>query len=562
MRVLKSRPRISLSIPPEVLPGQSVQAEVALQARREVRIEALAAELICKETVRGGGAVTSQELLRLAAKLLDCPATLPRGTTRYPVRFDLPPWLPPSYAGVLAAVEYTVHIHAPIDWWPDARAEFWMFVGSLPAARAPEQPEVYSTDPDGPQGGEKHFECSLAHTQLAPGDELTGTIALYNVDAQRYSELELAFVAVERAGGPLWTNQVRRYAAGFPLPSLSEGQATPFALRLPRDVWPSIRTRSWQLDWVLEVRAKVPWSSDLVMQIPLRVLPRSSAPSRSATAPATVGSERVQEIWRYVAQTVGLQFDGERLSGSAGEVRLTITREHRGARGTFLVGRLRYPRLGIALDGGLATRFRRVRRGDLALGDPRWDRSHYLTGREAAQVLAFARALTPLPAMVAEIVALDDEELRTERRDAGQSAQTLTDFALRLLALARTIGPARDAIPAPRAMADLVGAWSSAAAELRGELLRTEMGITRAQVDGCAAHITTLWSGEAPRGFSLEVNGRLPIPEARHFQRSAGENGPEPSLPEGARELLRDLARVAQVFTVDTQGVRLVSAVA
>jgi hypothetical protein len=465
--------------------------------------------------------------------------------------------LPPSYKGRRASVEYTLRASAPIRWWPDARSKLEIQVTLAPVEARSATPRMVASDPAGPRGSERHLECSLSDEALYPGQPLSGSVALYNVAFHRYRELQLSLVATERA----FTKHLRRtsseqracYTTKIPLRSPGEGEALPFSLVVPEAARPSVGSELWAYEWALEVRVEIPWASDLVLKLPISVLPSGSSSARSVAAPV-VGSARVQGIWRRVATEHGLRLVGEQLVGELEGASVSIAREHRGADGIFLVGRLSWSSLGLGLDGGRRTGFRRLYSGREAALDPAWAKEHYLTGREEAQVRALGEGLArPLTALQG-LVDLDDEGLRAELRDSGQSRPVLDGLARQLLDLARSLGAARAAIPPPARMQEAAPAWSALAELLGGRLETGPMAVVAARIDGQAAEVVTDWTSDGtPRRTRLSVTPALPIDAEHQIDWLAGGGEllpPTGSLPTEAAVLVQELAEQARSITL------------
>lgn len=580
MSLIKHRPKLHLLLPSAVSPGQRLAGVVVLEARREVRVEQVAIQLLGAErSVVGSGkhaTHSSRTLLRLGA-VLSKARTLRPGAARFAFELELPAGLPPSYEGRRATVEYSLRVSAPIRWWPDARSRFKLqVIPQAVAARTP-TPRLYASDPAGPRARERHLECSLSDDAIHPGQPLVGSVALFNVAYHRYRELQLSLVATERA----FTARLRRssseqracYTSRIPLADPAEGEAIPFALALPAEARPSVESELWSYSWELEVRVDIPWGRDLVLRVPLSVLPPGSTAARPVATPV-VGSARVQAIWRAVAADHGLRHDGEQLVGEHAGTSLTIAREHRGGDGIFLVGALRWPSLGLMLDGGRRSGFRRLfHRREVALDDPHFARDHYLTGREEAQVQALARSLLRPLAALEGLLDLDDEGLRAERRDAGQSRGVLSALAAQLLAVARALPSARALLPPPALMRDALAAWQALARELGGQLEPGGMAVRGGSLDGLGVLLASEWLADgSPRQTVASVTPPLPIDEGHRLEWQAGtKNGPaaprdQPpgllpatgALPTEAAVLVQELAETARAISIREDRLELV----
>ena len=312
---------------------------------------------------------------------------------------------------------------------------------------------------------------------------------------------------------------------------------------------------------MFEVKVRIAWGNDVVAQVPVTVIPSGSdrVATRRRAAPR-IGGERLAQIWTAVGGELGLAFDATEadLRGSVGPVQVRIRREHRGGEGLFLLADLRYPDLGLGIDGGLAGSLRRVLGGGVAIGDDEWDQRHYLTGREPAQIQVFGKALRRalLPLRLTDI---EDDRLSVERRDAGQNRAPLLRFGSDVLALARALPPATKTIPAPALMADGLPAWRQLAERLGGGELRTSDMAVFGRLDGAAVSVATTWGpGDEPEHTSIEYRGVGIASEKNAFVWAGGEPvSGSPDLDEGTKKLLSDVLVDAKSLTVATDRIVL-----
>lgn len=575
VRLIKARPKIQLILPSYAYPGDGVTAEVVLDARRSVPLRQMSVRLLGEEAVviPYGNATQRRERILCAfeARLLDND-TVPEGKSRHRVRFQIPPDLPPSYrirtsrwANTGASVSYTVSVALDIPWWPDAEADFVLQVHERPRRVDDPGASLHATRVEGPTGKKPHLEFSLPTRYVLPGDTLRGELALGNVDFNRYKTAVLALVGYEslyRAPGQLATrDEAIRYAIELDVSAMAEGEAVPFGMKLPDHLPASFDSELWRLDWAFEVKVQIAWGNDLVAQVPVTVIPAGSnrVGSQRRAAPR-IGGERLAQIWTGVGGELGLAFDAAAadLRGSVGPVEVRIRREHRGGEGLFLLGDLRYPTLGLGIDGGLSGSLRRVLGGGVLIGDDAWDELHYLTGREPAQIEAFAKALrrvlTPL-----RLTDVEDDMLVVERRDAGQNRAPLLRFGQDVVSLARALPAATRSIPPPALMAAGLSNWQSLAEWLgNGELRTADMAVL-GRLDGAAVSVATSWgaSGE-PEHTSIEYRGAGIASESDAFVWADG--GPvsgSPDLTKGAKELLKDVLVDAKSLTVATDRIVL-----
>jgi hypothetical protein len=506
MGLIKSRPRFSVRAPAMVYPGEKFDAELRVDARREVKIDALLAlfkgsDSYMADRAHGYWSTTVVEHRRL---LLAGAAMLPKGASSYAIRLDVPPMLAQSFTGRLARTSYFLEVHASIPWWPDRRVAFELHVGP-PRAESPEGKAVaYSTAPDGPRAKEPYVDVSLATNVLESGELIEGAYALGNTDFNRYREVEISLVGQETMRGRWGNVSVPGYRWRFEAQAAesADGRQVPFRARLPQRMQPSARGEHYTWEWFLEVKARVGWTASVTATVPITVLPagwlagRRAVEGKAVSAPPAVGSDRVHDVWSSVGAAVGLALDEtESLRGRRGDCEVVVRREHRGRAGVFLVGALRWPSLHLDLDARP-----RGKLGDLLGGlevSDAWLTKHCrVTGRHPEQVAAVARlvgpALEPFDA-----VHLDDDGATLERRDAGQTLAKLAAFARGVLAAADAVVTARAAIPPPLRMASLLPDWNRLAARLDASLETSRMAVA-GRLDGMPAEVRTEWSGSAP----------------------------------------------------------------
>jgi hypothetical protein len=403
------------------------------------------------------------QLIELAARVSG-PRRLAPGRTELPCRIPLPADLPPTYDGRAARTRYDLWVHVVMRAWLDRRERFPVKV-ALPRGRGDSEvaviPARFSSSRTGPRDTEPYLEGSLASKILEPGGVLSGAAALSNTAHNRYRGLFVSLIAQERdprpaAAGSTGT-EVKRFEIELSLSNLRDGQPLPFHMEVPSWLFPSYSSRVWELCWFVEVRAELSWRGNLRFLVPVKVLSRPRVGlGPQIRVPPSIGSPRVQEIWRQVGESSGLGFSDDGLRGMVSGVQVEIRRERRGRRGNFLLGELHYPTLGIGLRVDPLTGLERyLGEGALSLGDPAWDRRNRILGRNPSQVLAFGRQVVEtLFAFTA--VHMEDEQTRVERRGSGHDRRVLEQFTSNVLELAEAVERSRQAIPPPTEIAGAV----------------------------------------------------------------------------------------------------------
>jgi hypothetical protein len=566
--LIKTRPEVRLYVPAPVKPGERVVARVVLDARRPVPVDRVTCTLEGTEAVHVGSGNArrsqSRRIVELEAVLLES-ARLDAGRTELRCAFDLPVDLPASYDGKQAQVRYVVTVDVDIPWWLDRTGKFQLVVARAPFAIDDPGPSLHATAPEGPTAQEPQLELGLDTHLVHGGETLRGRLALSNTAFNPYETAKVALVAFELVFGRRIETQ--RYAIRFGVQGAGEGEPLPFAMKLPDRLEPTTNSLLFCLDWMLEVEVDYGWRRTVEAAVPITVVPEGTTRRpRERRAPVAVGSARIRTLWSAVARATGLMLDEEAdaLRGVVGEVNVVVRREHRGSEGIFLIGELRYPDLGLDLDGGLAGSLRRIADtvaglgGGVRIGDERWDRDHHLTGRDPLQVFSFVKPLTAvlLPLTLADA---DDRAMVLTRRDPGQHYAKLERFVSEVVALAHALPNARQAIVVPRTMAEAEASWRALATRLGGRLDRARMAVA-GRLDDLEARITTVW---APSGSPLhtEIVLASPFPfeerDALRWTSGGLAEGDLDRLSERARTLMAGLTDDALTLAVERDSLSL-----
>ena len=570
MAILKSRPKVRVRVPNEIRPGEVFLASIQLDCKRELDIAHVVVTLEGTEGWRIGSGNHSvqrkQEHVRLTARLAEA-TTLQKGRTELSVRMPLPIDAPPSFRGNASTIEYTLTVHVAIPWWADRRASFDIHV--VPRERqSPETtPQIYSSRPEGPQGREPHAEMSLASSWTRVGDVVSGALALSNVQHNRYSEIRVGLRGLESLyEGNRQRHEIEhmRYQIRLGAEQAREGEMIPFRFRLPEGAMPDLGSTPrpddvhgfcavrWQLELVVGIR----WSSDLVLRVPFAVLPKSSQPGDVPLrlAPPTVGSDRLRGVWEAAGTPHGLHYEAQSLHGRFGETSLSIRRDHMGRDGIFVIAELRYPELFLGLEVVPASAVQKVVGGGALIGDPSWDRDHYVRARDEGQVAAVLRELVPTM-QNASLRRMDDRTLLVEVRDPGQSGPRMERFVAAAVGLAARMEEVRLAVPAPPRMIEALEEWRALALRIGGRLETARM-----RIDGQLSAMPTevrLAFDEKGQPFTtwLSVSTPSPLDASQRFSwRSA--DGPAAAAIERtysgeARELLRILVDDVQELAIE-----------
>lgn len=476
--VLKSRPRVHVRVPSEIRAGDNFVARVRLHCPRPLRVRDVVVTLIGREAGR--------EFLRLAAQVgaeRDA-IELDKGRNELPVRIPLPPTAPPSFAGIVR-IEYELVVDVDIPWWPDRRARFEIKVIPALEERTEPRPQRYESTVGGPRGQEPYVELSLASNWARVGAVVSGALALSNTRFNPYSHVYVGIVGLESAFGS-GPQEYMRYRIRLSVAGTSEGEMLLFRFRIPPHVVPQFHQARLPdgspsrclLRWHFELLAVVgPWGRVFRVRVPFEVLsPSAMSQAHERLAPPVVGSDRLAAVWEAAGREVGMRYVQQSLWRKSGAVELLVRRDHLGREGIFVVAELHYPDLNLGLSIEPADRIYQLLGGGIAIGNPQWDATHAVRGRDAGQTaLAVSRIFQDLRRF--RLRRMDDTRLTVELRDPGQSLARIAPFLRGASSLATTIEELIDNIPPPTEFRDRLDAWHELARRLNGELETSRMRI-------------------------------------------------------------------------------------
>jgi hypothetical protein len=211
-----------------------------------------------------------------------------------------------------------------------------------------------------------------------------------------------------------------------------------------------------------------------------------------------------------------------------GDVTQRIGYVYRGEKGTFLVSRVLYPDLGLALSVVPSTPLRALLTRDITIENAVWDRTHHVEGREDSQIVPFLRDALPDPALGA-LVRWTDDEIVIERSIGSVDEVDLVALVLALESLSGAIRNARDAIAPPAGTDADVAAWRQLAERLGAPLTIGNLSIRGGTLDMQPVEL----------GLEFDDAGR-----PTEMQVAVGERRSDnDELPERVRDLLAALAQ-------------------
>ncbi|MGK3965566.1 hypothetical protein WMF38_15500 [Sorangium sp. So ce118] len=486
---MRSRPDIELRMSRTVHPGDVVLVELVLRSRGRTPVDSIELHLEGMQVARVEERVlVPPHFLSLVARVAG-ETTLPDGEQRYRASFPLPPDAPCSYLGTRAEIRYGITLSIAIPWWLDVQESYEVLVSPRPVTRPARSPVAGTTA----RGDSPFVEVSLDDQVFAPGDEISGAVALGNVQGRSVRGIEISLVGVERLlsadpGASNRATEAHRFTAFRRADSRDEGRELPFRFRIPRSIAPSFDAGWVALVWGLEVRVELARGDGIVHTTPL-ILGVFDRPPDLGSMRRQIGSGRWRAVWDAVGARHGLSLDPLelRLTGALAGCAASVWIDAGSSSSGALMGELRWSSWGLDLDVG-------VKRFLLALSsedDEGFGRRYRVRGRDPGQVRAVIAGPLRRALLAFDDVRLDDEHVAVRSRTPGHDQPWLGAFLEHLAALAAEITAASARIPPPTPMAGMRPAWERFAAELHGRLEVGRMRIRDAQLDGATFHIDT-----------------------------------------------------------------------
>ncbi|MEJ7600545.1 MAG: hypothetical protein WKG01_21745, partial [Kofleriaceae bacterium] len=275
------------------------------------------------------------------------------------------------------------------------------------------------------------------------------------------------------------------------LPAGSAGKALAFSLEIPPTLTPALRSATHGLRWHLVARCGSFLGPKLELAVPLEIVDASAAKTtpRLVSSPH-VADARVAALLAQFAEAAGwTQASGEdpdrdgnqpAVVHEEGDSELRIAYSYRGEAGTFLVGRVSYPALGLGLSVTPSSTLRHVFFEDIEIEVGAWDRTHHVAAHSAEQAVPFLRAAIgpalELPAL-GKFVHWDDDRIVFERAVSSLESSELVQLAHAITEVARVLAVARETITPPPGLAVDLPAWQGLARWLHGSLVIGDLSI-------------------------------------------------------------------------------------
>jgi hypothetical protein len=498
---MRKRPHVShVNVPRNVKPGDTLDASLTLTSWSKTPVNAITLSFAGRECFvqEEQPPTLKRSLVCLVAELMGA-GELETGTRELHARFNLPDDLPISYAGKEIKVEYALHLHVDIPWWPDLRRSYVITVEQPVRPRPAPRPVTHTAE----QVGSSMFvEITLDDTIFAPGDVVSGAFALGNLRGREVQAIELSIVAVEQVTSD-YKSDARRVAVSLGTGAMSEGVSQAFRLALEPGLPPS----DGSLSYAFELKAKVRRGGDLTHRIPIQIARLTGPKAIRDASPnqVEIGAERWRKIWAKAGAPLGLAVAGSdvRLTGRVDRADVDVFVDPvTGA--ASLTADLRFGPLGADFRVAPRSLMSPQRMLQFLAAEEHGEAfaSRYKAeGREEAQVHALLHGPFIQALLAFDEVRMTDDHARAVMRNVGYGQRFIEPFLARVEALARAVSEISEIIPPPSAMTSMKPAWAAFAAELAGKLIPGSMAIHGGQLDGARFDIETLFEDDPdPRG--------------------------------------------------------------
>ncbi|MCC6558744.1 MAG: hypothetical protein IT372_37905, partial [Polyangiaceae bacterium] len=383
------------------------------------------------------------------------------------------------------------------------------------------------------RGEEPFVELSLDDRAFAPGDEITGAVALGNVQGRKVRGIELSLVGYERVR---LASEAHRFTAFLRADGRDEGRELPFRFRIPAAAPPAFDAGWAALFWSFEARVDLARANDIVHRTPI-ALAAFDRPPELGGMRRQIGAGRWRAVWEAVGAQHGLSLDRHelRLTGALSGCAAAVWVDAGAAQpSSALVGELRWPSWGIGLQIGLKRFMLPLSAGD----EEGFGNRYRVRGRDPAQVRAVVAAPLRRALLAFDEVRLDDERVTVTSRTPGHDQPWLGEFLGRLARLGAEIAAASARIPPPASMASARPAWEAFARELHGRLELGPMSIRDGRQDGATFHVETRYERAAePDRTEITLALDPPLDAAPELDDPEALAAASPAVRELVREL-------------------------
>lgn len=534
---MPGRPYIDIKLPSFVHPGDAVKVGIKLESSSRTSIEFIAV------TLTGTQGAKEREDTQYTKRTVVDEATqvsgemvLEEGQHSFEASLTLPDDAPSSYTGFLSDIQYSVGVHVSIPWWPDAKEHSDLVVAPRPAPR----PKQHAITAVGQEPERPFLELALDDRCFAPGEEITGALALGNVRGRRVDGISLSLVGTERIRVTMeGAHEAHRTTSFLKASADDEGAAIPFRFRVPRDVTPSFDAGMIALTWGFEARV-LGINTATAQTLPVVIGAFQGSPSAERRRPR-IGSGRWRDVWVEAAAHAGLALDDDDLvmSGSMHGCQASVSIAREGEHAGALSGELSWPSWEIGL---------RVARGSLTervFGAEEDTLGPYrIEGHERAQVRAAVSERLRAALLAFDGIEMDDGRAVVNSRWPAHEPAALRAFIERLLALAAAVREASAGVSPPSSMASIAPSWAAFAGEVGGRLVLGSMCVRGGSLEGESFDIETHFAEQGAEPSFTRITLAIDPPLAKPFDpESAADMA---AAPPGTREIVGSIRKHAR----------------
>ena len=482
-----ARPEVSVFEPVLTVAGGTCVAVFDVRASADTPVEFIDVRLRGRQGWGVGSGKSRREHAvlypELVQRVMGAGALTGGASLRFTASFVMPADLPPTHERHPAYARLEVRVHVSLPWRLDRRHEV-AFAVRLPPTHMRRIGRIARSTPASAPAGEPRIDLGVTSTELAAGEVLTGTVAVFHVDDRRAREVELVLIPTLtlRKGARTLVRRAEALAFTLTLPAGSAGQSVPFAFPIPPTVTPSFSTCTHDLAWALSASTGSLFSGGkLTSALPLLLTDAaSSALAPPLPPPPALGEARAAAVFGAFATRRGWQVTApaptERTTQIVREVAgcvVRIAHVYRGEAGSFLVATVAHPWLGLGLSIGPSSRARHLFFRDIEVDIAAWDRAHYVVARSEGQALPLLRVVVPAlmrAGGLGPLVRWTDDELVHEQPTDDATEDHLAAAAADLAALAEAITGALPTISPPIDLVIDVEAWRALARSVTGSL--------------------------------------------------------------------------------------------
>jgi len=196
-------------------------------------------------------------------------SALPAGTHAFRFEIVLPPYLPPSFDGMLTEIGYGIRAKVDLPRHVDMHAEAgFVVLASVPAVVDPPAP-VEAHDASG-----REIKLVLPRSVYRLGETVEGTARVIRAGEGRARRLTIELLSRERGGAQgIWAEDVEREAESrVELEHVAGDMTYPFTFKVPDWAVPTFRGEHSALTWHVRARLDVARMPDLIAEVEVTIV--------------------------------------------------------------------------------------------------------------------------------------------------------------------------------------------------------------------------------------------------------------------------------------------------